>query len=250
VAIPARWAGRPISDDRVRQPGQRADGGARRTRDRGEMANDAVAVLAALRIGSAHVAGSSGGSIVAQELALHRPDPVRSLVLQSTWPAVDPLPALVAAVLPAGWSPPPPASGRSSKDSSSTATPLAPTTRAPSLRSSTRCSPSRTSRRRGIYSDTSTRSSTTTRPTACRRSPRRPWCSPAARTRPRVLGGLGGRGAPAVPGGPGPVERTGPPLLEAGRGSRRVSGAPRRPVTRCRQRPTSRHSTCDSAASL
>lgn len=53
------------------------------------MAADAAAVLRALDIDSAHVAGFSGGSIIAQELALTIPELVRSLVLQSTWAAPD-----------------------------------------------------------------------------------------------------------------------------------------------------------------
>jgi pimeloyl-ACP methyl ester carboxylesterase len=54
------------------------------------MADDAAAVLRALDVTSAHVAGFSGGSIIAQELALRYPKLVRSLVLQSTWPVLDP----------------------------------------------------------------------------------------------------------------------------------------------------------------
>jgi pimeloyl-ACP methyl ester carboxylesterase len=53
------------------------------------MADDAAAVLRGLSISSAHVAGFSGGSIIAQELTLRHPKLVRSLVLQSTWPAMD-----------------------------------------------------------------------------------------------------------------------------------------------------------------
>ncbi len=50
------------------------------------MAEDAAAVIVAAGLGPAHVAGWSMGGLVAQELALTRPDLVRSLVLGCTSP--------------------------------------------------------------------------------------------------------------------------------------------------------------------
>jgi pimeloyl-ACP methyl ester carboxylesterase len=57
----------------------------------GVMADDAAAVLRALDVPSAHIAGFSMGSAIAQELAIRYPELVRSLVLNSTYARPDAL---------------------------------------------------------------------------------------------------------------------------------------------------------------
>ena len=51
-----------------------------------DLAGDAIALLDALEVGSAHVVGISMGGMVAQELALSAPERVRTLTLGCTFP--------------------------------------------------------------------------------------------------------------------------------------------------------------------
>jgi pimeloyl-ACP methyl ester carboxylesterase len=80
------------------------------TSDRGEgpismaaLADDAAALLSALSVDRAHVLGWSLGSTVAQELALHHPERVASLVLAATWGRTDAYQASVFTGLSHPW---------------------------------------------------------------------------------------------------------------------------------------------------
>ena len=53
-------------------------------------ASDAAGLIEALEMGAVHVIGASMGGAIAQELALARPDLVRSLQIVCSWPWTDP----------------------------------------------------------------------------------------------------------------------------------------------------------------
>ncbi len=53
------------------------------------MADDAAEVMDAVGFDTAHVIGFSGGSVIAQELALRHPGRANSLTLVGTWPRAD-----------------------------------------------------------------------------------------------------------------------------------------------------------------
>ncbi len=55
-----------------------------------QFARDAIGLIEALELGPVHVIGASMGGAIAQELALIRPDLVRSLQIVCSWPRTEP----------------------------------------------------------------------------------------------------------------------------------------------------------------
>ena len=232
VAVPARRAPRPLPPHRLRQPRRGAHRAARRAGDGGGDGRRRSRGPARARYPlRARRRASRAAAPSRQELALRHPELVRSLVLQSTWRAGR-LPARCAfcrwlverraerARVPRGILP--------------GSTPRGRTRTARSTRSSRRRWRSRTSSRRRTFQrtlDAFMAHETTDRLHADRRA------DPGARRRgrhhaatalgravadaipARVFEVMPERVAPAVPGGPGRVERPGRRLLARGRGA-------------------------------
>ena len=73
-----------------RDVGETGPGSAPRPYGMDQFARDADGLIAALELGPVHVIGASMGGTIAQELALLRPDVVRSVQIVCSWPYTDP----------------------------------------------------------------------------------------------------------------------------------------------------------------
>jgi pimeloyl-ACP methyl ester carboxylesterase len=184
-----------------------------------DLAADAAGVCDELGVAAAHVMGFSMGGAIAQELALVRPDLVRTLVLVDSWCTSDRLlqELIKGAAYTAG----------TADDARAWLYAFLGLVYSAAVHEDGRPSPTRTRRRPRPSSARPARSCSTTPPTACRPS-RRPRSSSSARTTCCARPGIRARSPRAFP-GPG------------------WSRCPSRPTSRSRR--IRRRSTTSSATS-